>query len=267
MKFNRTLIIFVCVIVATLSYIVIKQVTKKPSNVKTSDELIVGTASGYAPYVSLNAQGEYEGFDIDIAKELSKRMNKKLILKDLGSMVPLLLSLKQGSVDLLIWALEINKSRLKEMAMIQYQGGNTTTYPLVFWGSIPNNIKSLEDLKSIENATICVEPGSSQERFLNKLDFIAKKPLEKVVDMILDIKYGKSLAAMIDPSLIKNVVAKNPELKILEIPLDEDSMSFGNGICIKKENSQLIEQVKSIIDAMKIDGTIARLEQKWNLGK
>ncbi len=25
--------------------------------------LIVGTTSGYAPYVSLNSQGDYEGFD------------------------------------------------------------------------------------------------------------------------------------------------------------------------------------------------------------
>lgn len=263
--FSKTIIIVSFILI--FAYVLNNQITKKPSQAKANAELIIGTASGYAPYVSLNAQGDYEGFDIDIAQELAKRMNKKLVIKDLGSMVPLLLSLRQGTVDILIWALEINKARLKEMAMIQYQGGNTTSYPLVFWGSIPANIKSLEDLKKVKDATICIEPGSSQERFLNKFDFITKKPMEKVVDMIMDVKYGKSLAAMIDPSLIKNLVAKNPELQILEIPLDEDSMSYGNGVCIKKENSQLIEQVKAIVDTMKADGTVARLEQKWNLGK
>jgi ABC-type amino acid transport substrate-binding protein len=227
--------------------------------------LVVGTASGYAPFVSLNSQGEYEGFDIDVATELARRMNKKLVLTDCGSMVPLMLSLQQGSVDLLIWALEINKARLDKMAMIQYQGGNVTTYPFIFWQSIPDTVKSIEDLKNVANATVCIEPGSSQERFLNKYEFITKKPLEKVVDMIMDLKYGKSLAAMVDPSLLKNLRAKNPELKVLDVPLDENSMSFGNGICVKKENKALIEQVSKVIETMKADGTIARLETKWNL--
>src|SRR5581483_2262058 len=203
--------------VSICSYFVIfKQSAQADSN-----QLIVGTVSGYAPYVSLNAQGEYEGFDIDVATELAKRLNKKLVLKDCGSMVPLMLSLKNESVDLLIWALEINNARRNEMAMIQYQGGNVTSYPLIFWNQIPQGISSIEDLKSVPNATVCIEPGSSQERFLNKFDFIIKKPMEKVVDMILDLKYSKSLAALVDPSLIKTLLQKNPELKVLNIPLDE----------------------------------------------
>lgn len=232
---------------------------------KIDNQLIVGTASGYAPFVSINANGEYEGFDIDFANELAKRMNKKLVLKDCGSMVPLMLSLQQESVDIIIWALEINKARLNQMAMIQYQGGNVNSYPLIFWKSIPANIKSLEDLKNLPNAIVCIEPGSSQEKFLNKYDFIIKKPLEKVVDMIMDIQYGKSLAALVDPSLIKTIKQKTPELKILNVTLDEDSKSFGNGIGIKKENKDLIAQVQKIIDMMKSDGTLQRLEQKWNL--
>ena len=54
---------------------------------ETSDQeptsLIIGTTSGYAPYVSLNSQREYEGFDIDIAELLAKKLNYKLALKDL----------------------------------------------------------------------------------------------------------------------------------------------------------------------------------------
>lgn len=245
-----------------VSYVVISQF--KTSS-KVTDELIVGTASGYAPFVSLNVAGEYEGFDIDVANELARRMNKKLVLKDLGSMVPLMLSLQSGSVDLLFWALEINQARLNEMAMVHYQGGNTTSYPLVFWQEIPKGITALADLKNLPNAVVCIEPGSSQERFLNKFDFITKKPMEKVADMILDLKYGKSLAAMLDPSLIKDLVQKNPELKVLDIALDKDSMSFGNGICVNKKNKELIAQVQKIIETMKSDGTIERLEKKWNL--
>lgn len=259
---NKNIVIsFVVVCAVVFALVIFLQNAER----KNADELVVGTVSGYAPYVSINPQGEYEGFDIDVAQEVAKRMNKKLGLKDLGSMVPLMLSLKQGSVDLLIWALEINQARLKEMAMIQYQGGNTTTYPLVFWDKIPAGITSLEDLKKYPDAKICIEPGSSQERFLNKFDFVTKKPMEKVIDIIMDLKYGKSFAAMIDPALIKQVTTQSPELKVLQIPLDADSMSYGNGICVKKGNTQLAEQVREIVAAMKADGTIGKLEKKWNL--
>lgn len=228
------------------------------------NQLVVGTVSGYAPFVSINPQGEYEGFDIDVAQELARRMNKKLVLKDCGSMVPLMLSLKNGSADLLIWALTITQARLREMTMIQYQGDAVTSYPLAFWKEIPAGITSLDGLKET-NAIICVEPGSTQEAFLNRFEFVTKKTLEKVVDRIMDIKYGKSLAAIVDPALVTTLMQKNPEIKILDIPLGKEWEEYGNGICVKKENRELSDQVQTIINAMKSDGTLQKLEIKWQL--
>jgi len=228
------------------------------------DQLVVGTVSGYAPFVSLNPQGEYEGFDIDVAQELARRMNKKLVLKDYGSMVPLMLSLNNGLADLLIWALTITQARLREMTMIPYQGDATMSYPLTFWQEIPAGIRSLDDLKD-KNAIVCVEPGSVQEAFLNQFEFVTKKTLEKAVDRIMDIKYGKSLAAFVDPSIIQTLMQKNPEIKVLDIPLGKEWEEYGNGICVKKENKELADQVQTIVNAMKRDGTLQKLEIKWQL--
>jgi len=233
------------------------------------NQLIIGTASGYAPFVSINQRGEYEGFDIDVVKELAQRMNKELVIKDCGSMVPLMLSLQNGSVDLLIWALEINQSRLREMDMVQYQGDGVTTYSLLFWNNIPAGIQSFDDVKvramNNNGVVICCEPGSTQEKFLDQFSCVVKKPMEKVVDMVLDIKYGKSYAALVESALMKNLTDKNPELKALAVPLNEQWRSYGNGICIKKGNAILLKQVKSAIDGMKADGTLRRLEDKWQL--
>jgi ABC-type amino acid transport substrate-binding protein len=60
---------------------------------KPTETLTVGTTSGYAPYVSLDSQGQYEGFDIDFAKLVAERLNKKLVIKDLGSMPSLMIGL------------------------------------------------------------------------------------------------------------------------------------------------------------------------------
>ena len=110
------------------------------------EPLVVGTTSGYAPYVSLDQKGNYEGFDIDFAELLAKKLNRKLVLKDLGSMPSLLLALQQKKIDLLIWAVSITPDRMKNMEMVYYQGEKETEMPFLFWKKVPEGVQSIEDL-------------------------------------------------------------------------------------------------------------------------
>ena len=76
-----------------------------------AEDLVVGTTSGYAPYVSINTEGEYEGFDIDIAKALADKLGRRLVIKDFGSMPALILAIKQNKADVLIWSISITQER------------------------------------------------------------------------------------------------------------------------------------------------------------
>lgn len=195
------------------------------------DTFIVGTVSGYAPFVSINQDGVYEGFDIDFANELAKRLNKKLILKDLGCMPSLFIALEQGSINAIIWALSITPERLKKVAMIKYRGQNTTAYPLVFWNKIPPKVSSLHDLSG---KTICVEFGSSQETALDRYPNVIKKPIATVTDALLEIQYAKADAAFVEPAIAKKMREKFSEIKLLNVPLQPEDQVFGMGIAMKK---------------------------------
>jgi ABC-type amino acid transport substrate-binding protein len=76
--------------------------------------LIIGTSTGYAPFVSLNNQGNYEGFDIDIAHLIAEKMDRTLQIQDLGTLPSLFLGLEQKKVDLVIWAVSITEERSKK---------------------------------------------------------------------------------------------------------------------------------------------------------
>ena len=39
---------------------------------RSSDELVVGMMSGWAPFMTINPTGEYVGFDVDVAKALAQ---------------------------------------------------------------------------------------------------------------------------------------------------------------------------------------------------
>lgn len=232
-----------------------------------ADDLIIGTTSAYAPFVSLNDKGEYEGFDIDIADELGKKLNKRIVIKDLGSMPSLFLALKQNKVDALIWAISITAERQKQVEMVYYQGANVTELPLLFWKVIPANITSIQDMANDPKVIIAAEAGSFQESFLRSIPGLAIKNVDKVMDAILEIKYGKSIATLIDPSLLSKITAQFPEIKVLNVPLPTNEQSFGNGICINKNNTAIAAEIRQAIDELRTEGKIAELERKWNLEK
>ncbi|HEV8051248.1 MAG TPA: transporter substrate-binding domain-containing protein [Parachlamydiaceae bacterium] len=230
-----------------------------------AEDLVVGTTSGYAPYVSLNADGDYEGFDIDVAKALADKLGRRLVIKDFGSMPALILALKQNKADALIWSISITPERQNQMAMVYYQGEKVTSLPLLFWGDIPDNIKGLEDLANNPKALISVEAGSFQENVLVSVPGLNLKLVDKVSDAILELKYGKSLAVLVDNSMKSIYMKKFPKLKSLDVQLPESQQSMGVGICINPNSKDLIAAVEKTVNELFSDGTIAILETKWKL--
>ena len=259
MKIIKTSIILALSIISLGGYLFFTQKDSVPK----AAEFIVGMTAGYAPWVSINAQGEYEGFDIDFANALAKQMNKKLVLKDLGCMTSLFTALDQGKIDAIIWGMSITKDRLKKVAMINYQGELTTSYPLIFWKTIPATIKSINDL---QGKIVCVEPSSHQDDVLQKYyGAINRLPTEKVDDALLNIQYGKAAAAFVEPPIARKFKNKYPEIQILDVALDPQEQMAGNGVVIKQNNTELIKQVTQAVDALKATGLICELEQKWDL--
>ncbi len=149
--------------------------------------------------------------------------------------------------------------------MIRYTGEDVTKFSLIFWNTIPTPVKSIQDLRLLPDAVVSVESGSAQEAFLNQFDFIKKKRLSSVIDIILDLKFGKSLAALLEPRVAARVKRQNPELQTLEVPLTTGFKVYGCGIALKQDNTALAEKVAESIGTMRADGTLKKLEQKWQL--
>ena len=227
------------------------------------DVLVIGIAADYAPYLSINHNGEYEGFDIDVAYALAGAMGKELVLKDLGSMPSLFMALDQGFVDALLWGISITKDRTEKVDFVPYHGNTTTSFPLIFWGKIPAGVTSLADMKG---ATVCVEPASAQSSVLtNYEDILTIIPTERVDDAFLAIQQGKADAALVDPAIAKKFKSRYPEIQILEIPLVEEDQVFGMGIPVKKNNNDLKQAISSAVDQLKSSGVIKQLEEKWDV--
>ncbi len=260
MKDKKVILITACclVIVGLILY-----VKNKKDVMPDSSEFVVGTAAHYAPWMSINEQGQYEGFDYDVAESVSKELGKKLVLKDLGSMAALFIALEQGSIDAIIWGISITKDRLARISMVHYNGDSVTSYPILFWNAdMKKNIKNMSDMAGM---TVSVESASAQDSALSAYEFINKKFIEKVDDGLLDIQYKKSDAVIVEQAIAHKFLAKYPDLVMLEMPLSDDYKVYGVGICIKKTNTTLTEQVEQAVQRLKASGALQRYEQKWGI--
>lgn len=246
-----------CVCVITIMYIFFRNPT-----VSTRPSFIIGTAAGYAPFVSINAQGNYEGFDIEVATELAKRLGKELVIRDLGSMPALFMALEQGSIDAIIWGLSITAERRNRVAMVHYAGEKTTAYPLIFWQQIPQGMTSLNDLAG---KVVCVEPTSSQDAVLSKYSAIIKYPVERIDDALLAIQQGKAVAALVEPAIANKFKQRFAEIVTLDVPLSPEDQVDGIGVAIWPTNNVLIDNITRAIRTMREDGTLTQLEKQWSI--
>ena len=173
--------------------------------------LVVGLQADYPPYEYVDEQGHVVGFDIEVAQKLADKLGKKLLIKEMG-FDALILSLKSHKIDLILSGMSITPDRLKEIEMVPYQGSKVTDALLLFWKSDGNPI---EDLKG---KTIAVQSGTIQEQVLRHYGEIKPKLLENTQELVMEIKYGKSDAALVELKVGKEFSHQFPDIHTVVLP-------------------------------------------------
>jgi arginine transport system substrate-binding protein len=251
-------------VIAVLGLIVLKsfQITEKESN----DKLVIGLQSGYPPFEFMNTKGNIVGFDIDVATHIAERLGKSLVISDM-EFEGVILSLKQGKIDLIMSGMNITPSRLKEILMVPYHGDAATALSLIFWNEIPNNVHSIEDIANLSNSTISVESGAIPEIYMSRYQRIKTKSFQGALAPLIDVKYGRSVANLVEQDVAEYLKKQHSEIKILNVPLSKEETILGFGIGIKKENQELYQQIQQIIHELKASGKLKHLEDKWFKGE
>lgn len=226
----------------------------------SNSQFRVGVAAGYAPFVSVNSAGEYEGFDIEVAQAIAKKMGRELKIFDLGTMASLFIALDQKKIDAIFWALSITRERLEKCAMVPYQGEPSLYFSFLF----PTK-KNYTTLQDFEGLTVATEIASCQEAVLEKYSKIKLKKVDKVIDGLLELQYGKVEALFVEPAIARKYANAGCGLSEWRLYLEEEDKIYGVGAAIAKENTALIVAVTEAIEELKNEGALAALEKKWGL--
>lgn len=219
---------------------------------KDKDTLVLATEAGFSPYEFYQGS-KIVGVDIDIAREIAKDMGKELVVKDV-SFDFLINEIKSGKADFAAAGISITDERKKQVDFTdEYSISNQVV--LVHKNSQISNFSELSDKK------IAVQLGTVADLYVAK-NYPNAKLIQhkKYLSAAEDVKTGKADCLIMDELPAREIVKKNPEIKIIDGVLFQDRY----GMIVKKGNDKLKNEINKVLERLIKEGTIDKLILKYS---
>ncbi len=134
-----------------------------PAYAEDLPPLRTGIDATFAPHAFPNLSGGYQGFNIDLADDLSKLLKRKIVI-DYTQYSGLIPAMQAGTYDFLIAPTTVTKERAENMLFTE--GYLNTDFQFLIKKGAPK-IEKLEDLKG---KTVSVNKGSVYNSWARNLE-------------------------------------------------------------------------------------------------
>lgn len=218
---------------------------------KKESNKIVFVTSVYPPF-EFSKDGEFYGFDIDVAREIAKEIGKEAEFKDMGFDL-LIEEVKNGRADASIASISITEERKKQVDMSEsyYFGGMA----IIYRKSTP-----YATIEELSGKKVAVQLGSTMEKWAkNHAPKDAQiVPMNWPAELIESLKSKNVDAVITDSDVAATFCEKNAELANVIAGQSDD----GIGIVTKK-GSPLSAKIADALAKIKQNGTLEKIRQKW----
>ena len=226
----------------------------KTETKKDEKKLIVGTNGVFPPFEYME-NGELVGFDIDLIKQIGKNLGYEIEMKSqpFDALIP---SLKAGKLDAIISGITVTEAR-KRLVDFTDEYFNSTQVYLRKKGNIAVNSK-----ESLSGKKVGVQLGTIQEFEANKIKNVNVITNDATVNIILDLKNGKTDAVILENIVAMEFMKKNPDIEIFY----EEKLPYGMAIAFDKgKHSELIKKINEELKKLQENGQYSELMRKYGL--
>ena len=225
----------------------------------TKGTLRMATSADYPPYEfrdTASGKDEIIGFDVDIANYITKELGYRLEVSDtdFNGLIP---ALQTKRVDFVMAGMTPTQERKKnvDFSEIYYEAKNTIV------AKKGTNYTKLVDLAG---KRVGVQLGSTQETAVKDASKTIKGinivSLNKIGEIIEEIKSNRIDAAIIEDTVAKGYTANNADLVFNTIP--SNPQEAGSAIAFPKGSEQ-VAGFNKVIRQMKESGELEKLAKKW----
>jgi ABC-type amino acid transport substrate-binding protein len=255
---NRSPIILAIILLITIAIIWFKHPSSQSSKMMPNDDtLIVGTNAEFPPF-SYIENDQIIGFDIDVIKEIAKRLNKKITFVNM-SFEALIPELQIGTIAVIAAGMTPTEERAQR---VFFTSPHFSGDPLlaITKKSAPAITKPEQLLKK----TIVVNQGYTADQYITKLGVsdVVRLSTPLISTGLLALNSGQADVFVAAKSSLQPFLAQQKEnYTVAIIPGTAES----SALAVSKKYPVLFTTLETTISDMIKDGTIATLQKKWNL--
>lgn len=221
-------------------------------------KLVMGTSAEFPPFETVDpSNGEFIGFDIDLAKAITSELGYELEIKDM-KFDGLIGALQAGTIDFIASGMSATEDRKKNVDFsTEYHHANE-----LFVTTKDSAVKGMDD---IEGITVGTQLGSIQEAGAKKLaetTGMKVKTLDRVPDLMQELKAGRIDAVLVDEAVAEGFIK---EMDLVGFK-NEKTESPGMAIAFPKDkNPELVEEFNKVLKQLEENGELDKLEEKWGI--
>tara|TARA_B100001769_G_scaffold271354_1_gene263998 strand:+ start:1186 stop:2019 length:834 start_codon:yes stop_codon:yes gene_type:complete len=241
----------------------------------------IGTEGAYPPWNNMNAAGELEGAEIDLAIDLCKRMNAEceFVAQDWDGIIP---ALQNGKYDAIMAGMSITEERMEKIDfsigyMTEPASLSALSNSALGTLNAPGKL-NLDDMdaeakgllatlqSALSGASVGVQTATIHENFLNEyMPDVTIKVYDTQQNMELDLAAGRIDAALCDKAAMETFADTPAGSGVTLIGPDLFGGSFGAGVGagIRKSDSDLTAMFNKAIADATADGTVSRISMEW----
>jgi polar amino acid transport system substrate-binding protein len=219
--------------------------------------LIAGFDGTFAPHAMPKLGGGVEGFNIDLITEAGKRMGRKIEIFA-GEFSGLIPAMQAGKISFVGAPTTVTPERAKTLLFTE--GYLNTYYAFI----IPAGKPDFASLEALKGKTIASNKGSAYDKWLQENAAKYGWKAESYgtnADAMQAVSSGRADAGLTGNTVgAYAVLRSNKQLALSRLKVDQGLVW---GAAFRKEDVALRNAVEQAFECMKLDGTIAKLHEKW----
>jgi ABC-type amino acid transport substrate-binding protein len=261
--------------------------------VRESGILRVGMDASFPPFETIAVDGTLVGFDVDLARELGRRLGPVLsepVLSEAegaegaeGVKVQFVanlpydglydaLAVGRVDVDVVMSALVVNPARMADFA---YSTPYFDAGQVLVAREKPDRFRKTCQVSDMDGCTLAVEFGTRGDlearKWARRLSDLTVVPHQTAAEALASVVAGEADGALVDhvsalAATAKTLgVSENPkgfELVIVGEPVVEEPYA----VAVRHDSQHLLRAINEALAEMKADGTLEMLVAEWLLG-
>ena len=219
----------------------------------TEGELAMATNADFPPFEFINEAGEYDGFDVELARAIADILDKELVVLNMA-FEAILPAIQTGQAHVGIAAMTITEERAESVNF-------TIPYfetSLVVIVTEDSAYTAPGDLTV--DTRIVVQQGTTSDLSVTSNDDLGEPiRLQRPPDTVLELTTGRADAIVIDEEVANQFILDNPDLRIFPGIIDSDTY----GMAVALDNTELLELINDALQQLKASNEYQTIFDRW----